>query len=243
MWKRVLREATARQPWSTITSKRWSSTSPTSISAAVDTLLLRSLKEHYLEVSKMNPPPVLLSKVCGLRQLKEKVNPPPAFSIIKGALDGNGPVLIRTYGNEEIKLSIMRMAYIAPGDGESDGNDEDVNQFFLHVDVSKPGQDKSLHFLCGLYTDALGIHSVSLRPKLDGADFLEDTTTYSGPHFVELDERMRDAFHRFIEERGVNENLFDFLQAWLYVKEHRGLMRWFKTVGTYINENRPAKSS
>jgi complement component 1 Q subcomponent-binding protein len=54
---------------------------------------------------------------------------------------------------------------------------------------------------------------------------------------------MRDAFHRFIEERGVNENLFDFLQAWLYVKEHRGLMRWFKTVGTYINENRPAKNS
>jgi complement component 1 Q subcomponent-binding protein len=59
----------------------------------------------------------------------------------------------------------------------------------------------------------------------------------------ELDERMRDAFHRFIEERGVNENLFDFLQAWMYVKEHRGLMRWFKTVGTYINENRPAKNS
>jgi len=58
MWKRVFREAIARQPWSTITSKRWSSTSPTSISAAVDTLLLRSLKEHYLQVSKMNPPPV-----------------------------------------------------------------------------------------------------------------------------------------------------------------------------------------
>ncbi|KAF9676513.1 hypothetical protein SADUNF_Sadunf08G0009700 [Salix dunnii] len=187
MWKRALREATVRLSWSTITSKRWSSTSPTSISAAVDTLLLRSLKEHYLQVSKTNPPP--------------KVNPPPAFSIIKGALDGDGPVLIRTYGNEEIKLSIMRMAYIAPGDGESDENDEDMNQFFLHVDVSKPGQDKSLHFLCGLYTDALGIHSVSLRPKLDGVNFLDDTTTYSGPHFVELDERMRDAFHGFIEER------------------------------------------
>jgi complement component 1 Q subcomponent-binding protein len=76
------------------------------------------------------------------------------------------------------------MAYIAPGDGESDGNDEDVNQFFLHVDVSKPGQDKSLHFLCGLYPDALGVHSVSLRPKLDSADFLEVTATYSGPQFA-----------------------------------------------------------
>ncbi|KAJ6323192.1 hypothetical protein OIU77_012929 [Salix suchowensis] len=212
MWKRALREATVRQPWSTIASKSWSSASPPSISAAVDTLLLRSLKEHYLQVSKTNPPPRGHMKGLGFwidkyshMLAQQKVNPPPAFSIIKGALDGDGPVLIRTFGNEEIKLSIMRMAYIAP--------------------------------------DALGIHSVSLRPKLDGADFLDDTTTYSGPHFVELDERMRDAFHGFIEERGVNENLFNFLQAWLYLKEHRSLVRWFKTVGTYINENRPAKNS
>ncbi|KAJ6717437.1 MITOCHONDRIAL GLYCOPROTEIN FAMILY PROTEIN-LIKE [Salix purpurea] len=229
MWRRVLREATVRQPWSMISSKRCLSSSPTSKPAAVDNLLLRYLKEHYVEVSKMNPPP--------------KVNPPSEFSIVKSALDGNGPVLTRTYGTEEIKLSVMRMAYAVPGGVEDDENDEDMNQLFLHVDVSKPGQDKSLHFLCGLYPDALGVHSVSLRPKLDSAEFLEVTATYSGPHFAELDERMRDAFHGFIEERGVDEKLFNFLQAWLYVKEHRSLMRWFKTAGAYINENKPAKSS
>lgn len=31
---------------------------PSDVSAAVDSMLLRSLKEHYLEVSKMTPPPV-----------------------------------------------------------------------------------------------------------------------------------------------------------------------------------------
>ncbi|CAK7325163.1 unnamed protein product [Dovyalis caffra] len=229
MWKRVLREATVRQPWNAVASKRCLSSSQPGMSAAVNTMLLRSLKEHYLEVSKMKPPP--------------KVSPPSAFSIIKGALDGNGPVLTRTYGNEEIKLSVMRMAYIIPS-GEEDGeNDEDMNQLFLHVNVSKPGQDKCLHFLCGLYPDALGIHSVSLRSKLDSAEFIEETTAYNGPHFAELNERTRDAFHGFIEERGVDESLFNFLQAWLYVKEHRSIMRWFKTVGAYINENKAAKKS
>lgn len=56
----------------------------------------------------------------------------------------------------------------------------------------------------------------------------------------ELDEGMRDAFHNYIEERGINESLFKFLQAWLYVKEHRNLMRWFKTMGLFIDGKKPA---
>ncbi|KAL0687070.1 hypothetical protein Bca4012_086747 [Brassica carinata] len=48
---------------------------------------------------------------------------------------------------------------------------------------------------------------------------------------------MRDVFHSFLEERGVNESLFPFLQAWIYVKDHRNLLRWFKSVGTYESES------
>ncbi|CAH2042914.1 unnamed protein product [Thlaspi arvense] len=54
----------------------------------------------------------------------------------------------------------------------------------------------------------------------------------------DLDEKMRDALHRYIEERGVNESLFPFLQAWLYVKDHRSLVHWFKSVGTFINDRK-----
>lgn len=52
----------------------------------------------------------------------------------------------------------------------------------------------------------------------------------------ELDPKVRDAFHLYIEARGINESLFPFLQAWLYVKDHRKLMKWFKTVGTFISD-------
>jgi hypothetical protein len=59
----------------------------------------------------------------------------------------------------------------------------------------------------------------------------------------ELDEKVRDALHSFIDERGINESLFPFLQAWLYVKDHRNLMRWFKSVGIFINESKSATKS
>ena len=54
---------------------------------------------------------------------------------------------------------------------------------------------------------------------------------------------MRDMFHKYIEERGVNESLFPFLQVWLYVKEHRKMVRWFKSVGMFIREKKPAKDA
>lgn len=59
----------------------------------------------------------------------------------------------------------------------------------------------------------------------------------------ELDEKMRDVFHGYLEERGVNESLFPFLQAWLYVKDHRNLLRWFKSVGTFVHENPSAENT
>lgn len=207
------------QPWRTTASRPWSSTA----SYTVNSMILRSLKDHYLEVAKMTPPP--------------KISPPSPYVVVKGALDSMGPVLRRTFEDEEISISVMRMLDIIPGGSADDYGNDNVNQLFVHVDISKPGQQESLHFLCGLYPDALGIHSVSLRPKSESSGFLVVPAKYNGPVFEDVDEKIRDALHGYIEERGINESLFPFLQAWLYVKDHRNLMRWFKTVGTFVNEN------
>lgn len=111
------------------------------------------------------------------------MSPPSPFTIVKGALDSTGPVLKRTYDeNEEISISVMRLTNIIPGGGGDDG-DDNINQLFLHVDVTKPGQQDSLHFLCGLYPDALGIHSVSMRPKAGSSGFLVVPHQYNGPVF------------------------------------------------------------
>ncbi|WOG85384.1 hypothetical protein DCAR_0104572 [Daucus carota subsp. sativus] len=210
MWKRAAAKSIL-QPWRMLASRPMASKSKANLPTAVNSMILRSLKEHYVEVSKMTPPP--------------KVNPPSPFTVVKGSLENYGPVLTRTYGNEEINLSVMRLTNIIPA-GEDDEEDG-MNQLFLHVDVSKPGQSKSLLFLCGLYPDAVGIHSISMRAKSEDSGF-------------DFDDKMKDAIHGYIEERGITESLFPFLQAWLYVKDHRKLMGWFRSVGSYITEKKEA---
>lgn len=117
----------------------------------------------------------------------QKVSPPSPFTVVKGSLDSGGAVLKRSYGDEEINISVMRLANIIPGDGEDGDEDDDgINQLFVHVDISKPGQQDSLHFLCGLYPDALGIHSVSMRSKMEPSEasaLPELLNRYNGPTF------------------------------------------------------------
>ncbi|KAL7147043.1 hypothetical protein ABFS83_06G081600 [Erythranthe nasuta] len=222
MWRKALScaggalQRRVSQAWRTI-PYRCSSTA----SVTVNSIILRSLKDHYLEVSKMTPPP--------------KISPPSPYTVVKGALDIGGPVLKGTFGDEEISISVMRMVDILPGGSEDDYDEDSVNQLFVHVDIYKPNLQESLHFLCGLYPDALGIHSVSLRPKSESSESLDFPTKYNGPVFEDVDAKIRDALHGYILERGISEELFPFLQAWLYVKDHRNLMRWFKTVGSFVN--------
>jgi len=180
MWKRGLVGAVGglRRPYSS---------GGGGISSSVNSMLLRSLKDHYQEVAKMNMPPVSsLSHsvfVLGFRhrmnesRALQKVSAPSPFTIVKGALDSHGPVLKRSYGNEEVSIYVMRL--LTPED-----EDSAIDQLFIHVDVSKPQQNESLIFLCGLYEDALGIHSVSMRPKVQDSGYLLIPSQYTGPVFA-----------------------------------------------------------
>lgn len=168
------------------------------------------------------------------------MNPPSAFSILPGSFENDGPVLKREYNKEEINVSVLRLVDIVNTGGDG-ADDDSLNQLFLHVKTSKPDQPNALHFLCALYPDTLGIHAVHMRPKAEeDPNLLEFPNKYNGPTFQELDEKMKDALHGYVEERGVNESLFPFLQAWLYVKDHRKLMQWFKSVGDAVVETERA---
>ncbi|CAG7886471.1 unnamed protein product [Brassica rapa] len=156
------------------------------VSAAEDSMLLRSLKEHYLE------------------------RLPSPLEIMKGSLEGTGAVLKKSVGKEEISLFVMRFAH--------GGDDDGINHLFLHVGDS----------LCFHEAEARGFgvaNYVNIGSLLIFWWFEEYELRMVVDVFYikhkELDEKMRDVFHSFLEERGVNESLFPFLQALLYVKDHR----------------------
>lgn len=192
-------------------------------SVAIEKNLLAHLKEQYLEASRMRPPP--------------KIGPPKPFIVIKGALDTDAPVLSRTFNNEEIKISVLRLSVFGPNGEVDDSDEENFNQLFLSVAILKGDEGPALQFICDLYPDAMGIQSVAIKDRKDiSKQTLIIPQGYEGPSFQDLDKKLQQAFRQYLEERGINESLFRFLQAWLYVKEHRNLMQWFKTVGTFITK-------
>ncbi|XP_074577763.1 uncharacterized protein LOC141834212 [Curcuma longa] len=200
------------------------STSRRLIYTAVDVNfeLRRAVEESFREVSMISPP-------------LKKVNPPPSFSILKGALErSEGPLLRRVYGDEEITLSVVRRALVIPsldssnGDGAEDHSLGFISELLLHVGVSRSGRNNSLLFLCGLYPDSVGIHSVCLLPKLN-------PDSYQGRVFMELDEKLRAQLSRYLEDRGVDDKLFPFVQTWLYLKSHHNLVNWFGKLSQFVN--------
>ncbi|XP_064991128.1 uncharacterized protein LOC135628420 [Musa acuminata AAA Group] len=216
MWKQAF-AATAR-----LASSRWRF----SVSTAVGSELRRSVEEHFREVSNITPPS------------KKKLIPPPPYSVVEGALDrSEGPVLRRAYGEEEISISVRRRAFVIPSRGggnedEVDRGHDFISELFLYVNVSRPGRSNSLLFLCVLYPDAVGIHSVCLISK-------QTPDLSQGRVFLALDQQLRDAFCIYLEERGVSKRLFPFLQSWLYLKDHHNIMNWFRKVSDFINDIKP----
>ena len=57
-----------------------------------------------------------------------------------------------------------------------------------------------------------------------------------GPVFDELADPLRDGFRSFLEERGVDEDLGEWLRHALYDKEQREYANWLDRVGAFLGK-------
>jgi hypothetical protein len=122
---------------------------------------------------------------------------------------------------------------------EDDEDDEDPGEVAFNVTVAKSG-GPSLVFECvsdGTYVD---VRHVALESKAGGgaasaASALDgDDASYSGPVFEELDEELQDAFRAYLEARGVDEDLGEYLRWLLVDKEQREYTAWLEGVKRFV---------
>jgi complement component 1 Q subcomponent-binding protein len=60
---------------------------------------------------------------------------------------------------------------------------------------------------------------------------------YPGPDFNTLDERVQSAFHEFLGQFGVNEELALFVEHVSLEKEQKLYMRWLDTISTFVGKD------
>eukprot|EP00879_Flechtneria_rotunda_P002466 GHRR01002663.1.p1 GENE.GHRR01002663.1~~GHRR01002663.1.p1 ORF type:complete len:254 (+),score=64.25 GHRR01002663.1:101-862(+) len=162
---------------------------------------------------------------------------PPAPFTLQSTPGDTAVSLTRDYNGEKISVDCsvnMQDSLAVPfseEDEESEGDTDDVNDVTFNVTVAKG--DKALVFEClsdGTYMD---IRHVSLEP----AEGLDSETAYTGPVFAELDSELQDAFREYIAERGINEDMGEYLRHLMYDKEQQEYMRWLESVKGFVGSS------
>jgi len=126
--------------------------------------------------------------------------------------------------------------------GEREFDDEDMEPGFparVNVTIEKPGSGALL--VQTVVQDGLfEVEDVSYfsKPELANAQSAdkdwERQSLYSGPPFSNLDEDLQTYFDRYLEERGINEQLATIIPDYIQVKEQNEYVRWLENVKNFV---------
>ncbi|GIL65794.1 hypothetical protein Vafri_19418 [Volvox africanus] len=143
-------------------------------------------------------------------------------------------VLAKEFSNEEIIVRVDLDAQPALEEDEEGEEYEDEDEEGLPVEfqvtIAKEGDD-TLVFDCESDGEYLTVNRVSLESIYEDND---GPPSYRGPVFQDLDDTLQQAFVDFLEERGVNAYLGEYIRVYLEDKATLEYQQWLNRVRDFI---------
>ena len=179
--------------------------------------------------------------------------PPEPFEMIE--TDGDCEItLVRAFGDDE-EIAVTFNATEDPYEedeyfasevdgaaGEADEEDEDVTIHFS-VSVSRGDGHEGLEFSCATDGETVEVRNVRYESLGGGAsgdgeadEDDEDAyfSSYPGPNYDELDESVQEEFHKYLEARGIDATLANYIAEVHVDKEQREYTRWLENVANFV---------
>ncbi|KAK7395236.1 hypothetical protein VNO78_15784 [Psophocarpus tetragonolobus] len=139
------------------------------------------------------------------------------------------------FGDETIRVQVD-IPNVAPeeNEDEEDGEKNDntsESSIPLVVSIFK-GNGVSLEFGVTAFPDEISIDSLSIKQSEDS----EDQLAYEGPEFIDLDENLQKAFHKYLEIRGIKPSTTNFLQEYMFAKDNKEYLMWLKNLKNFVEK-------
>lgn len=132
------------------------------------------------------------------------------------------------------KIDVVAEDSIAPSD--RDAVAEETSGFPLNVSiVIDKGAIGATNILASVQDGHLEIEYVHYYPRSDLIDpktaeaSKEAQNVYGGPGFQYLDIELQGMYETYLQERGINEQLFEFLTRYVEYKEQREYVQWLES--------------
>ncbi|CAF1696471.1 hypothetical protein HID58_050241 [Brassica napus] len=152
--------------------------------------------------------------------------------------------LTRDYQGESVVVEV-HMTNLVTGDKGDDEEESDEEEEEEHEDKpEKPKQSNvpllvtlskktgpSLEFRCTAFPDKIVIKDMWFTFPDDPS---KDELAYEGPSFRVWDEKLRTAFHRYNEIRGIAPSMINFLHEYMINKDSKEHLLWLKTLKNFV---------
>ncbi|CAI9786808.1 unnamed protein product [Fraxinus pennsylvanica] len=135
--------------------------------------------------------------------------------------------------NEEIKVEVTMFDGSLPIKKAGDIATEDDVQLHITiiVDIFKGEDNDVLEFVCSAWPNSIEIRNVFTR----GHNRIK-IQPYMGPGFKELDDELQDSLYDFLEARGINDELAEYLHQYMKNKDKTEYIRWMETVKSFVEK-------
>lgn len=155
--------------------------------------------------------------------------------------------LTRTYGeNEEISVvfNVSEDPYDDEDDtpqmpGEEEEEEEDDLTIQFSVSVTRADGQESLEFACATDGVTVEVRNVRYDAVNSSGEEYETLSSYPGPNYDELDESVAEQFHMYLEARGIDETLANYIMESYEDKEQKEYMGWLHNVSNFVSAKKP----
>lgn len=99
----------------------------------------------------------------------------------------------------------------------------------LIVDISKGEGGEELEFVCSAWPEGLNVEKVYIlrRGRMPA-------TPYIGPDFRDLNAKVQEKFYKYLDVRGVNDELAIFLHEYMMNKDRIELLHWMDILKSFV---------
>ncbi|CAK9020302.1 unnamed protein product [Durusdinium trenchii] len=118
-------------------------------------------------------------------------------------------------------------------EGEEGGQEYEATDFCITLE-NKSGAGVS--FYCSTQTGEDHRYVIGNVKSFASKEEKDSVSSYNGPEFEDVDEKLQESFDELLAEAGVNAELCDFIDAMALDKEQREYLRWLENVKDFMEK-------
>merc|ERR1711865_575996 len=117
--------------------------------------------------------------------------------------------------------------------GEEDQGDQEATDFVVTVEGEKAA---GISFYCSTQGGEEHRYVIGHVKQYSTAEEKESVSSYNGPDFEDIDDKLQEAFDEYLAEMGMDNEVCDFIDAMALDKEQREYIRWLKLTQKFLSE-------